>query len=107
MPWGLRAADFAKRLASEATGEWTYVFKPIVGGIVVYVKLILRRGCVVVSFLEDEGGDEEDARLLRLGANTLSRWEAGRNVQTEAMDTPLRLIRDLPGTIEYLRAHAA
>ena len=24
----------------------------------------------------------EFARLLRLGANTLSRWEAGRNVQT-------------------------
>jgi putative zinc finger/helix-turn-helix YgiT family protein len=49
----------------------------------------------------------EFGRLLRLGANTLSRWEAGRNVQTEAMDTLLRLIRDLPGTIEYLRAHAA
>jgi putative zinc finger/helix-turn-helix YgiT family protein len=47
------------------------------------------------------------ARLLRLGANTLSRWETGRNVQTEAMDTLLRLIRDLPGTIEYLRARAA
>lgn len=49
----------------------------------------------------------EFARLVRLGANTLSRWESGRNVQTEAMDTLLRLIRDLPGTIEYLRAHAA
>jgi putative zinc finger/helix-turn-helix YgiT family protein len=47
------------------------------------------------------------ARLLRLGANTLSRWEAGRNVQTEAMDMLLRLIRDLPGSIEYLRNHAA
>lgn len=44
------------------------------------------------------------ARLLRLGSNTLSRWEAGRNVQTEAMDTLLRLIRDVPGSIEYLRA---
>jgi putative zinc finger/helix-turn-helix YgiT family protein len=41
------------------------------------------------------------ARLMRLGANTLSRWEAGRNVQTEAMDTLLRLIRDLP------RSHTA
>ena len=47
------------------------------------------------------------ARLLRLGANTLSRWESGRNVQTEAMDTLLRLIRDLPGSIDYLRHHAA
>jgi putative zinc finger/helix-turn-helix YgiT family protein len=47
------------------------------------------------------------ARLLRLGGNTLSRWEAGRNVQTESMDTLLRLIRDVPGTIDYLRRHAA
>jgi putative zinc finger/helix-turn-helix YgiT family protein len=47
------------------------------------------------------------ARLLRLGANTVSRWESGRNVQTAAMDILLRLIRDLPGSIEYLRVHAA
>lgn len=47
------------------------------------------------------------ARLLRLGANTLSRWESGRNVQTAAMDILLRLIRDLPGSVEYLRDHAA
>jgi putative zinc finger/helix-turn-helix YgiT family protein len=43
------------------------------------------------------------ARLLRLGANTISRWESGRNVQIAAMDTLLRLIRDLPGSIDYLR----
>jgi putative zinc finger/helix-turn-helix YgiT family protein len=49
----------------------------------------------------------ELARLLRLGANTVSRWESGRNVQTGAMDILLRLIRDLPGSIEYLRDHAA
>jgi putative zinc finger/helix-turn-helix YgiT family protein len=47
------------------------------------------------------------ARLLRLGANSVSRWESGRNVQTAAMDLLLRLIRDLPGSIEYLRQHAA
>ncbi len=47
------------------------------------------------------------ARLLRLGGNTVSRWEAGRNVQTAAMDVLLRLIRDLPGSLEYLRRHAA
>jgi putative zinc finger/helix-turn-helix YgiT family protein len=47
------------------------------------------------------------ARLLRLGANTVSRWESGRNVQTAAMDVLLRLIRDVPDSIEYLRAHAA
>lgn len=48
----------------------------------------------------------ELARLLRLGANTTSRWESGRNVQTAAMDVLLRLIRDLPGSIEYLRDQA-
>jgi len=47
------------------------------------------------------------AHLLRLGANTVSRWESGRNVQTAAMDILLRMIRDLPGSIEYLREHAA
>ena len=47
------------------------------------------------------------ARLLRLGANTVSRWESGRNVQTGAMDILLRLIRDLPGSLEYLRNNAA
>jgi putative zinc finger/helix-turn-helix YgiT family protein len=45
----------------------------------------------------------ELARLLRLGATTVSRWESGRNVQTAAMDILLRLLRDLPGGIEYLR----
>jgi putative zinc finger/helix-turn-helix YgiT family protein len=49
----------------------------------------------------------ELAQLLRLGGNTISRWEAGRNVQTEAMDVLLRLLRDVPGSLEYLRAHAA
>ncbi len=47
------------------------------------------------------------ARLLRLGANTVSRWESGRNVQSATMDVLLRLIRDLPGIIDYLRDHAA
>jgi len=49
----------------------------------------------------------ELAELLRLGGNTISRWEAGRNVQSAAMDVLLRLIRDLPGSLEYLRKHAA
>lgn len=49
----------------------------------------------------------ELADLLRLGANTISRWESGRNVQSAAMDILLRLIRDLPGSIEYLRNPAA
>jgi putative zinc finger/helix-turn-helix YgiT family protein len=49
----------------------------------------------------------ELARLLRLGANTISRWEAARNVRTASMDMLLRMIRDLPGSVDYLRRHAA
>ena len=49
----------------------------------------------------------ELARLLRLGSNTVSRWEAGRNVQTAAMDLLLRMIRDVPGSVTWLRSHAA
>lgn len=48
------------------------------------------------------------AHLLRLGVNTVSRWESGRNVQTASLDVLLRLLRDVPGSIEYLRGgHAA
>jgi putative zinc finger/helix-turn-helix YgiT family protein len=47
------------------------------------------------------------AGLLRLGANTVSRWESGRNVQSASLDILLRLIRDLPGSIDYLRKNAA
>ena len=47
------------------------------------------------------------AALLRLGANTLSRWESGRNVQTASMDVLLRMLRDVPGTVDYLRRRAA
>ena len=47
------------------------------------------------------------ARLLGLGSNTVSRWEAGRNVQTGAMDVLLRLIRDVPGSLAYLKKRAS
>lgn len=47
------------------------------------------------------------AELLRLGVNTLSRWESGRNVQTAAMDVLLRMVRDVPGSVEYLQSLAA
>jgi hypothetical protein len=58
---GLGAKDSVGRLASEAAAEWMYVFTPEVGGQILYVKLVLRDNCVVVSFHEDEGdGHEED-----------------------------------------------
>lgn len=47
------------------------------------------------------------AELLQLGANTISRWEADRLVQSASMDVLLRLVRDVPGNLEYLRHHAA
>lgn len=56
----LAVADWAGRLASAATGEWMYLFKPELAGTVLYVKLILRSNCVVVSFHEDEGGSNEE-----------------------------------------------
>jgi putative zinc finger/helix-turn-helix YgiT family protein len=47
------------------------------------------------------------SRLLRLGSNTVSRWEAGRNVQSASMDMMLRVLRDVPGALAYLRRRAA
>jgi hypothetical protein len=36
-----------------------YVFKPLVAGTPVYLKLVLREGCLIVSFHEDEGDPDE------------------------------------------------
>jgi hypothetical protein len=55
----LSAVDFASRFASKATGEIMYVFKPSVAGIVLYVKIVLRNECVVISFHEE--GEDDDA----------------------------------------------
>lgn len=49
----------------------------------------------------------ELANLLQLGPNTFSRWETGRSAQTGAMDILLRLLRDVPGVLGYVRARAA
>ncbi|MCG8556634.1 MAG: type II toxin-antitoxin system MqsR family toxin [Proteobacteria bacterium] len=59
----LTASDSAGRLASKTTGEWMYLFKPKLVGTVLYVKVIVRNDCIVVSFHEDEphGHEEENA----------------------------------------------
>lgn len=57
---GLTAADSAGRLRSQTTGEWLHVFKPRVGEFAIYLKLIIRSDCLVVSFHEDEGDDHEE-----------------------------------------------
>jgi hypothetical protein len=56
----LRPSTFVERLASRVTGEWMYVFGPDVEGMAIYLKLILRAGCLVVSFHEEEGDGEDD-----------------------------------------------
>ena len=56
----LTARDFSERFESEHTGEWMYVFNPSVAGTMVYLKLVLRAECVVISFHEDQGEDDEE-----------------------------------------------
>ena len=51
----LTAQDSVGRLKSSVTGDWMYVFKPTHGDQVLYLKLILRSDCVVISFHEDLG----------------------------------------------------
>lgn len=56
----LTASECAGRLVSRETEEWLYVFKPRIGGIVLYVKVVLRADCVVISFHEERGNDDQD-----------------------------------------------
>jgi MqsR (Motility quorum-sensing regulator) toxin of toxin-antitoxin system len=56
----LASSDFVTRLVSANTGEWLYVFKPSVGGVAVYVKVVLRVDCVVISFHDEEEQTDED-----------------------------------------------
>jgi len=51
----LTVDDFAERVDSDLTGEWMYIFKPAVAGTVVYLEVVVRTACVIVSFHEDEG----------------------------------------------------
>ena len=50
---GLTAADWACRLFSATTGEPMHVFKPMTAFGLLYVKVIVRGDCVVVSFHEE------------------------------------------------------
>ena len=56
---GLTAREAIGRLASARTGEWMYVFTCRIAGVPVYLKLVLREDCVVVSFHEEEEDGEE------------------------------------------------
>ena len=42
------------------TAAWLYVFKPLVAGTALYVKLVLRAHCVVIAFHRGESGNESE-----------------------------------------------
>lgn len=46
---------------------------------------------------------DEFARVTGIGVATISRWERGRLVQNRAMDRYLRLLRDSPASIRFLK----
>jgi putative zinc finger/helix-turn-helix YgiT family protein len=50
---------------------------------------------------------EEFARLTGIGLATISRWERGRLVQNRAMDRYLRVLREHPASIRYLKSLSA
>jgi len=56
--FALTVDDFVARFESETTKEWMYVFRPVVAGMVVYLKVVVRDECLVVSFHEDEVDEE-------------------------------------------------
>ena len=49
----LTATDSAGRIRSAITREWTYVFKPTITGTQLYLKIILRGDCIIISFHEE------------------------------------------------------
>ena len=56
----LEPRDSAGKKLARTTGEWLYIFKPHLGDELLYVKLILRAECIIVSFHEDDGGRDEE-----------------------------------------------
>jgi hypothetical protein len=56
----LTARECAGRVFSPETAEWLCVFKPLVAGTALYVKLVLRARCVVISFHRGESGHENE-----------------------------------------------
>ena len=49
-------ADASSRFRSERGTGWMYVFRPVVAEVKLYVKLMVKDGCVVISFHENEAG---------------------------------------------------
>ena len=56
----LEVEDFTERSVSARTDEWLYIFRPRVFGRSLYVKVVLRDDCVVVSSHEEVADEDED-----------------------------------------------
>ncbi len=50
---------------------------------------------------------QELADLLRLGGNSLSRWESGAVYQSRSLDTLLRIVFNLPESVKFLQGAGA
>ena len=48
------------RVTSEHTDEWLYVFRSEIAGLPIYVKMVLRDDCVVISFHEESARDASE-----------------------------------------------
>lgn len=60
---GLRPSDYATRLWSEPAAEWLYVFRPVLAGLRLYLKVAIREDCAVISCHEDraeQAGEADD-----------------------------------------------
>jgi hypothetical protein len=55
----LAPKDLVGHTRSHRTGEWMHVFNLRIGHDVVYLKVIVRTACVIISFPHDEGEDED------------------------------------------------
>lgn len=57
---GLKAQESVGRVFSSDTNEWLYVFRPRILRTALYVKLVLRAACVVVSFHKEQGHEDNE-----------------------------------------------
>ncbi len=57
---GLTVRECGGRVFSPETAEWLYVFRPSIAGSTLYVKLVLRASCVVISFHGESDDENED-----------------------------------------------
>jgi hypothetical protein len=56
----LRASDSGGRVRSNGTREWLYVFLPRADGETLYIKVLIRSDCIIISFHEQVDDEEQD-----------------------------------------------